>query len=447
MAENRNRTARRFLRTGNGPTAAAPADTESFVLPPRSSATHRESLRNSALSSTLVPASSPALLPPPSVPASPVPSAIARSGCSSPTSVGHALIRCQRALLHLRRALPQVNQDLAFRSSRSQWDPLVMRRKRQHTVFALRFAVHRNPLAARADLHFLHHFPYPHFLACILPGHRIPAALPVHIRIPRHFAQLAIHMRIRRLSRQRLQAELLDIPAHHHLLMRCSVHALVRYTPNPLAHLRIQIAQAVGFAPLQATQEVPPHILHTRFHFPFRLCPVRPAQSRREPPVPREVHKHWVPDDLASLVRPQPHRLHAVVENLFRHAADLLERRFVQPQQRAQLLVQRCFRHHPAAVTQREGEAVQLLLLPGHLQRAQMSPIHLRLLARSRLEAPHRHDSCRAALRPQPVRQNRVTASIVTLAQFTQQHSRVPHSGAQPLFQIRLERIELARRC
>src|SRR5437879_9696158 len=237
MAENRNRTARRFSQRGNVPTAVAPADTESFVLPPRSSATHRESLRNSALSSTLVPVSSPALLPPHSVPASPVPSAIARSGCSSPTSVGHALIRCQRALLHLRRALPQVNQDLAFRSSRSQWDPLVMRRKRQHTVFALRFAVHRNPLAARADLHFLHHFPYPHFLACILPGHRIPAALPVHIRVPRPFAQLALHMRIRRLPRQWLQTELLDIPAHHHLLMACSVTTLVRPTPNPLAAL------------------------------------------------------------------------------------------------------------------------------------------------------------------------------------------------------------------
>src|SRR5437667_5618674 len=134
MAESRNRTARSFLRTGDGPTAAAPADTESFVLPPRSSATHRESLRNSALSSTLVPVSSPALLPPPSVPASPVPSAIARSGCSSPTSVGHALIRCQRALLHHRRALPQVNQDLAFCSSRSQRDPLMMRRKRQRSA-------------------------------------------------------------------------------------------------------------------------------------------------------------------------------------------------------------------------------------------------------------------------------------------------------------------------
>src|SRR5437773_9274552 len=218
MAENRNRTVRRFLRTGNAPTAAAPADNESFVLPPRSSATHRESPRSSALSSMLVPVSSPAGLPPPLVPASPAPSATARSGCSSPTSVGHALIRCQRALLHLRRALPQVNQDLALRFSHSQRNPLVMRRKRQHTVFALCFAVHRDPLAAGADLHFFHHFPHPHVLARILPGHRIPAALPVHVRIPRHFAQLAIHMRIRRLPRQRLQTELLDIPTHQHLL-------------------------------------------------------------------------------------------------------------------------------------------------------------------------------------------------------------------------------------
>src|SRR5258708_4145646 len=151
MAENRNRTARRFSQRENAPTAAAPADNESFVLPPRSSATHRESPRSSALSSMLVPVSSLASLPPLSIPASPAPSATARSECSSPTSVGHALVRCQRALLHLRRALPQVNQDLAFRSSRSQRDPLMMRGKCQHAMFALRFAVHRDPLAACAD--------------------------------------------------------------------------------------------------------------------------------------------------------------------------------------------------------------------------------------------------------------------------------------------------------
>src|ERR1700694_644632 len=198
MAENRNRTARRSSQRGNVPTAVAPADTESFVLPPRSSATHRESPRSSALSSTLVPASSRAWLPPLSIPASPAPSATVRSGCSSPTSVGHALVRCQRALLYFWRALPQVNQDLAFRSSRSQRTPLMMRRKGQHAVFPLRFAVHRNPLAACPDIHFPRNFLHPHFLAGKLPRYRIPAALPVHIRVPRHFAQLAIHVRIRR---------------------------------------------------------------------------------------------------------------------------------------------------------------------------------------------------------------------------------------------------------
>src|SRR5713226_9677630 len=354
MAENRNRTARKFSRRENAPTAVAPADNVSFVLPPRSSATHRESPRSLALSSTLVPASSLVALPPPLVPVSPTPSATARSGCSSPTSVGHKLVRCQRALLYFWRALPQVNQDLAFRSSRSQRDPLVMRRKCQHAVFPLRFAVHRDPLAARADIHFPRNFLHPHFLAGILPRHRIPAALPVHVGIPRHFAQLAIHVRIRRLPRQRLQTELLDIPTHQHLLMRRSMHALVRYTPNPLAQSSIQIVQTVGFAPLQATQKIPPHVLHSRFHFSFRLRAIRPAQPRRETPVAREVLKHWVPHDLASLVRSQPHCFHAVVENLFRHSADLLERRFVQAQQRAQLLIQRCFSYHHAAVTQKE---------------------------------------------------------------------------------------------
>ena len=46
-------------------------------------------------------------------------------------------------------------------------------------------------------------------------------------------------------------------------------------------------------------------------------------------------------------------------------------------------LVQRRFRHHSPAVSEREGETVQLLFPPGYLQRAQMSPVHLRLLARA----------------------------------------------------------------
>ncbi len=55
------------------------------------------------------------------------------------------------------------------------------------------------------------------------------------------------------------------------------------------------------------------------------------------------------------------------------------------------------------------------------------------------------HDSCRTALRPQPVRQNRVATGVVLLTQFAQQHPCVPHPGAQALLQVRLKRIELAR--
>ena len=44
-----------------------------------------------------------------------------------------------------------------------------MRRKCQHAVFPLRFAVHRDPLAARADIHFSRNFLHPHFLAPPMP--------------------------------------------------------------------------------------------------------------------------------------------------------------------------------------------------------------------------------------------------------------------------------------
>src|SRR5258708_13336250 len=109
MAENRNRTARKFSRRENAPTAVAPADNESFVLPPRSSATHRESPRSSALSSTLVPVSSPAWLPPPLVPVSPTPSPPPQPGCAPPPSVGHALAPSTRALLSFLPPLPHPN--------------------------------------------------------------------------------------------------------------------------------------------------------------------------------------------------------------------------------------------------------------------------------------------------------------------------------------------------
>lgn len=62
-----------------------------------------------------------------------------------------------------------------------------------------------------------------------------------------------------------------------------------------------------------------------------------------------------MPNDLTALIGAQPDRLHAVVENFFRHPTHLTERFFVHPQQRAQLLVHSRFGHHPSAIAQREG--------------------------------------------------------------------------------------------
>ena len=75
-----------------------------------------------------------------------------------------------------------------------------------------------------------------------------------------------------------------------------------------------------------------------------------------------------MPDNLTALVAPQPHRFHAVVENLLGNTAHLLKRFFMHAQQRADLLVHRYFRHQAPAVTHREGEGPELLLLVFTLQ-------------------------------------------------------------------------------
>ena len=75
-----------------------------------------------------------------------------------------------------------------------------------------------------------------------------------------------------------------------------------------------------------------------------------------------------------------------------------------------------------------------------------MSPVHLCLLARRRLESSHRHYPRRLPLWLQPVLQNRVAARVVALPQFPQKELCVPDTGPQPLAQIRLERFQLAYR-
>src|SRR5262245_53808611 len=97
------------------------------------------------------------------------------------------------------------------------------------------------------------------------------------------------------------------------------MHSLVGYFPFPDTKLCVQIFQTGRLLSLQAAQEVPPHILHSRFHLALGLRTVWPAQPWLESPVARKVQEHRVPDNLTSLVGPSPHRLHAVVQDLFWH--------------------------------------------------------------------------------------------------------------------------------
>jgi hypothetical protein len=62
-------------------------------------------------------------------------------------------------------------------SSRAPWNPLMMRRECQHTMFPLRFSEHRDSLAPRANINLLRDVLHPHVLARILAG------LPVHLRM------------------------------------------------------------------------------------------------------------------------------------------------------------------------------------------------------------------------------------------------------------------------
>jgi hypothetical protein len=75
-----------------------------------------------------------------------------------------------------------------------------------------------------------------------------------------------------------------------------------------------------------------------------------------------------------------------------------------------------------------------------------MTPVHLRLLARRRFESAHRSRHPCRSLRLQPILQNRTAALVASLPDSAYEHLGIPHAGFQPVFQVRLVRVQLARR-
>src|ERR1019366_10620186 len=76
-----------------------------------------------------------------------------------------------------------------------------------------------------------------------------------------------------------------------------------------------------------------------------------------------------------------------------------------------------------------------------------MTPVHLSLPAGRCLEPTNRNSKSFFALRSQPVRQDRITAVVITFPQFAQQHLRVPYACLEAPVQVGLKRLQLALCC
>src|SRR5262249_57810346 len=82
---------------------------------------------------------------------------------------------------------------------------------------------------------------------------------------------------------------------------------------------------------------------------------------------------------------------------------------------------------------------------PAGFQVPGVPPINLRLFPGRCLNPATRRRVTRLSLRVQPAFQEGVSTAVTALAQLPQQHLSVPHTGIQPVLQIRLVWIELAR--
>src|ERR1700678_3244362 len=115
---------------------------------------------------------------------------------SSSTSHCYALVSGQRSHFHRRRRFPHLDQNLTAASFAPQWNAFVMRTMGDDLVSAAGARMGRDALSAAMHFHVNPSLTHPHFLAHILPRHRVAAGLPAYVGIPSHLAQLIVGVRI-----------------------------------------------------------------------------------------------------------------------------------------------------------------------------------------------------------------------------------------------------------
>ena len=283
--------------------------------------------------------------------------------------------------------------------------------------FAL--VINGQEVARHHQLHRLAHQPR---------RNRIPIRPVAHQAVHRHRATRSLDQSISRVARRRNQG--LFRERFRRNPMRRSVFPPVRHLQAPPKQFPVQMLEA--FKDLSG-KEVSLHVFDPAFHLPLRPRTIRPAQPRGISPIPSEVLERRVQTYLLPVVF-EGDRLRVVVEDFTRPATEVLERRFVAPQERRDFFVQGRSHEGPAAVAQDHHEKRHPDRLAAHGNEA-CSPIHLRLLAGQRFK-PNRRFFQTVPLLPQRSDEPLhllVTARVAFGLQFLEQyhraiaHLREPH--------------------
>src|SRR5579863_1022824 len=179
----------------DAPTASGHADSGYVEHPLRSSAVRQETRRSRDLFSTPAPASFRCGLPWLSIRGRSMLFGFVRPESPCTSDCG-ALIGGQRTDLHHRRRVLNVNQRFALLPC-AQWNVTMVLRRGDHRMLPRSLAVNRDPVAAVMHFDFTPALAQPHLFARIRPRHRVAAALPGNIGIPRDFAKFVIDVGIR----------------------------------------------------------------------------------------------------------------------------------------------------------------------------------------------------------------------------------------------------------
>jgi hypothetical protein len=220
------------------------------------------------------------------------------------------------------------------------------------------------------------------------------------------------------------------------------MHAGVGHCGKPVLQLPVQILEIAEGA---GQEEVFPDVAEGPLDLAFGLGPVRPAGFGMEAEVAGQIDERSVVDDAAGMGLAGDHGLHAVIEDLVRHAAQRLEGGHVAAQQSGQVLMQDEAGPDQAAVAEHQREQPHDARCRGlvgehHLE---LGEVDLGLLAGGGLEADLKGGwRCGTDL-AQEVSDSGVAAGITALPDLAEQAAAgQARKGTHALAQVAGEGIE-----